>query len=163
MIVGIDPGISGAIALLDPTTRELTVHYMPTAKKPNGKTTTDIHTLARLLIPSSEGRQIAMLELVHARPHDGKSSAFQFGENFGAVQMAVVGHSYETHFVTPAVWKKHFNLRKTQGMTEGQFKEASRRLAMMRFPEHAATFEKVKDDGRAEAALVALYALETIV
>lgn len=87
-------------------------------------------------------------------PKQGVASMFRFGENFGAVQMAVAGHGYEYHYVTPMMWKKHFRLSKNKG--------ASRSLAMQRFPDNADLFSRVKDDGRAEAALIALYAYETV-
>ena len=50
MIVGIDPGFSGAIALLDPVTRKLVIHDMPTLKGVNGKTITDRRALGRILM-----------------------------------------------------------------------------------------------------------------
>jgi len=68
--------------------------------------------------------------------------------------MAVTGHGYEVYYVTPAVWKKHFKLSKNKGV--------SRSLACQRFPEAADQFTRVKDDGRAEAGLIALYGAERI-
>lgn len=154
IIAGIDPGFSGAIALLDPATKALTIHDMPVVKGANGKTITDFFGLATALVPNGDGPHVAMMEKVSAMPRQGVSSTFRFGENFGAVQMAVAGHGYEYHYVTPAKWKQYFHLSRDKGV--------SRSLAMQRFPDYADKFSRVKDDGRAEAALIALYAYETV-
>ena len=154
MIVGIDPGFGGAIALLNPTTRSLEIHDMPILPGKQGKTILDYHELAVALLPKETGWHVAMLEQVSAMPGQGVSSMFRFGQNFGALQMAVHGHGYEVHYATPASWKKHFRLSRDKGVSRG--------LAKERFPDVASLFSRVKDDGRAEAALLALYALETL-
>ena len=69
--------------------------------------------------------------------------------------MACVGHGYEMHYATPASWKKHFKLSKDKGV--------SRATASQRFPQNAELFKRVKDDGRAEAALIALYGYEKLI
>ena len=130
---------------------------MPTLKTVKGKTATDRRELGRILSPiRADGRNVSMLEDVSYYPHDGKDRIWQFGMHRGHIEMAVDGLGYETYTVTPPVWKKYFR------MATGADKEASRALAMARFPHHADLFRRVKDDGRAEAALIALYALETI-
>jgi crossover junction endodeoxyribonuclease RuvC len=77
---------------------------------------------------------------------------FRFGETYGATQMAVAAHAMPIHYVTPAKWKGHFKLSRDKGV--------SRSVAIQRFPKNAADFSRVKDDGRAEAALIALYGSE---
>jgi Holliday junction resolvasome RuvABC endonuclease subunit len=154
VIVGIDPGLSGAIALLNPTTREVTVHDMPLVASKAGRGETDVHNLARLLAPSGGNWNIAVLEQVHAMPKQGVSSTFRFGQNYGACQMAISGHGYDVRDVTPQTWKKHFRL--------GSDGNASRALAMQRFPALAEALKRVKDHNRAEAVLLALYGLEII-
>ena len=155
MIVGIDPGFSGAIALLNPRTRALEVHDMPLIHGPRGKTVTDLYSLGKMLVPDRRDlRNVAIIEDVHAMPKQGVSSTFRFGQNFGALQMAITGHGYEIYPVTPAVWKKFFKLSSDKGVSRG--------LAMQRFPDNASDFKRIKDDGRAEAALLALYGLEAI-
>lgn len=153
MLVGIDPGLSGAIALLNPTTREVIVHDMPLVASKAGRSETDVHNLARLLVPTGTVN-IAILEQVHAMPNQGVTSTFRFGQNYGACQMAISGHGYDVRDVTPNAWKKHFRL--------GSDGNASRALAMQRFPALAETLKRVKDHNRAEAVLLALYGLEVI-
>lgn len=105
---------------------------------------------------NQDDRNISMLENVAFFPHDSKANVWQFGRHKGHLEMALDGLGYETYEVTPPIWKKHFKLMK------GADKSASRALAMARFPKHEDLFRRVKDDGRAEAALLALYALETV-
>jgi crossover junction endodeoxyribonuclease RuvC len=154
MICGIDPGLSGAIALLNPTTRSVDLFDMPLVAQKSGREVTDIHNLGRLLMPMGHGPEIAILEQVGAMPKQGVVSMFRFGQNYGALQMALAGHGYDTHDVTPQKWKKHFGLK-----SDG---DASRGLAIQRFPYLAGHLDRKMDHNRAEAVLIALYGLEVI-
>lgn len=152
---GIDPGFTGAIAYYLPEDRELIVHDMPVAPNPKGKTELNLPHLGEILnLVHEAGPLIAMLEQVAARPGQGAPATFRFGQGYGAIEMALTGTGWERHYVTPAVWKQHFKLSKDKGV--------SRSLAARRFPHHASLFSRAKDDGRAEAALLALYAYETV-
>lgn len=155
LFLGLDPGKSGALARLDPTTMDLTIDDMPLGKTPTGKDEIDIRALAQLLVPSQGyTRHIAVLEKVASMPRDGHAGAFTFGQGYGALRMAIIGHGYEDRYVTPPVWKKHFRLSKDKGV--------SRAYASTRFPTYAHLFSRDKDDGRAEAALIALYGAEVL-
>lgn len=158
LIVGIDPGFGGAIAFLDPGSNSLRVEDMPVYKNAKGKTELNLFATAQLLDPNKDEwvpeRCIAIIENVHAMTGQGVSSVFRFGQGFGALQMACTGHGYEIHYISPASWKKHFRLSKDKGI--------SRSMATQRFPASADQFTRVKDDGRAEAALLALYGKEII-
>lgn len=156
LICGIDPGFGGAIAFLNSETRELRVEDMPVAPAAKGRDELNLYRLGTLLTPpDGEERPLAMLEYVAARPGQGAPSVFRFGQGYGAIQMALTCHGWERHCVTPAVWKKHFKLSTDKGV--------SRSLATSRFPKYGTLFQRVKDDGRAEAALLALYALEKLI
>ena len=153
-IVGIDPGQSGAIVFLDASGVLAEIHDMPIYQDKKGKKLLNYYELIQTLTPRTTGRRIAILEQVHAMPKQGLSSTFRFGEQYGALQTALTGHAYELHYVTPAKWKQHFGLNREKGL--------SRSLATQRFPTSAESFKRVKDDGRAEAALIALYGVEKI-
>lgn len=155
IIIGIDPGFSGAIAIWRPAIRNLYIYDMPTIPNAKGKTELDLHTLHDLLEPEDDTRHIAVVEQVAAMRGQGVSSMFRFGQGFGAIQMALAAHKIETHYVTPVQWKKHFGLSSDKGVSRG--------LAMQRVPEKAHEFKRVKDDGRAEAALLAIYGEEKII
>jgi len=150
IVVGIDPGLTGGIAFLGSS--GIDIHDMPVAPNAKGKLELDLFGLGSLLVPRSTNRNIAILEQVHAMPGQGVSSVFRFGQGYGALQMAVIGHGYEVHYVPPATWKKYFGLSKDKGVSRG--------MASRRFPQAAHHFTRVKDDGRAEAALIALYATD---
>ena len=154
MLIGLDPGYSGAITLYWPATGHIEVHDMPTLKNAKGKAVLDMHGILQILEPEGDGQRVAYIEQVSAMPGQGVSSMFRFGEQYGALQMALAATKTPTHYVTSAVWKKHFGLSREKGVSRG--------LAMQRFPAFADTFKRVKDDGRAEATLIALYGKETM-
>lgn len=153
LIVGVDPGFTGGIAFL--SEGGLRIHDMPVYKSPQGRTELNLMETAKTLIPpAGHSRYIAVLEKVSARPGQGTASLFRFGQGYGALEMALTAHGYELHYKTPTTWKKYFGLSSDKGV--------SRSLATQRFPASASMFTRVKDDGRAEAALLALYGREQI-
>lgn len=152
-ILGIDPGFTGAVALYSPSNAQLIVADMPVTKDPKGRTILDMHSLFELIRPTIRP-VAAVLEHVAARPGQSAPSTFRFGQGYGAIEMALAAHKIPTQYVTPAKWKKHFGLSKDKGVSRG--------LAQKRFPINASEFSRVKDDGRAEAALIALYGHEAL-
>ena len=87
-------------------------------------------------------------------PGQGVSSMFRFGQTVGAIHMAVAAAGLPMQLVSPAVWKRHFGITAEKGK--------ARSLASQRLPAAADMFTRVKDDGRAEAALIALYGAEKL-
>lgn len=160
MIIGMDPGMSGAIAILSDDGDLLTVTDMPVfavVKRVGGKDRTknhiNVHDLGNILRPYAEHGATVAIEQVGPMPRDGAMQAFQFGFGAGALHGACGALGFGIVTVTPQRWKKHFGLTSDKG--------GSRQLATRRFPAHADLFKRVKDDGRAEAVLVALYHHET--
>lgn len=154
LIYGIDPGYTGAITLYWPLTLEIEVHDMPTIVSAKGKPVLNQRAILDIFEPEGDGQRLAFIEQVAAMPNQGVSSVFRFGEQFGQLQMALAATQTPYQTVTPAVWKRHFGLTKDKG--------ASRGLAMQRFPAFADKFTRVRDDGRAESCLIALYGKETM-
>lgn len=154
LIYGIDPGYTGAITLYWPATGDIEVHDMPTIVNAKGKPVLNQRAILDIFEPEGDGQRFAFIEQVAAMPSQGVSSVFRFGEQFGQLQMALAATQTPYMMVTPAVWKRHFGLTKDKG--------ASRGLAMQRLPAFADKFKRVKDDGRAEATLIALYGKETM-
>lgn len=152
IILGIDPGFSGAIAAYDVANGKLSIVDMPIMTAAKGRTELDLHHLHEVLTPPAGVQISAFLEFVAARPGQGAPATFRFGQGYGAIQMALAAHKIPTHYVTPAKWKRFFGLSPDKG--------ASRGLATQRFPANAEEFRRVKDDGRAEAALIALFGHE---
>ena len=145
-VIGVDPGKSGAIAILTTDGELHELHDMPvTGKVVSSALLADILHLGRR--PGS----LAVVEDVHAMPGQGVSSMFSFGRSLGCVEGVLGALRIRTIYVSPAKWKGAMRLGKDKG--------TSRRLAIERWPAHAQDFARVKDDGRAEAALIALWAI----
>lgn len=157
--IGIDPGVSGAIAALadgDPCA----VFDMPvrTVQTANGKPWKEIDATAlaaqlRGIRLEHRGAYVsACVERVGARPGDGGTSAFRFGDSAGAIRGVLEALGIPYSRAIPAVWKRHFGLLGTE-------KDAARELAIRRFPSMAGQLARKKDDGRADALLLALWAV----
>ena len=146
-IIGIDPGQTGAIALYWPREHHVEIHDMPMLPNAkNGRPELDYTAVIDLL---RRDGAVTWLEQVASRPGQGVSSVFRFGMMFGALQACAAAAATPLRLVTPGKWKKALGLCSAKG--------AARQLAMQRFPRAADLFRRVKDDGRAEAALIALY------
>jgi hypothetical protein len=148
IIMGIDPGISGAVAFYFPMVpSRISVDDVPVAGgEING------YELARLI--KIHRPTLAVVERVGAMPGNGGVSMFNFGRAYGDVRGVISALDVPMHFVTPQKWKKHF------GLTSD--KEQSRLRAIRTFPAVADSFKLKKHDGRAEAALLALYGAEVL-
>jgi hypothetical protein len=156
--VGVDPGMSGAIAVVSPLGELLNVFDMPVfavTKRVSGKDRKrnhiNVHDLGHILAPYAFERVV--IEHVGPQPSDGAMQAFQFGFGTGALHGVAGAHSMQIETVTPQKWKKHFGISAD--------KNEARQLATRRWPQSAELFKRVKDAGRAEAALIALYVIET--
>lgn len=156
-VFGIDPGLSGAIADLEldgsGATLALAVHDVPTfATRVGGKARRrlDIGGVLALLSARPDAPvTAAFLETVGPTPRDSRAGAFAFGEVYGSIRACVHATRHRLEQVTPQRWKKHFGLYAS--------KDAARARAIALFPDHRELFARKCDDGRAEAALIALY------
>jgi crossover junction endodeoxyribonuclease RuvC len=154
LILGIDVGISGAVALLDGN-KLVEVHDMPTVSVTvGGKKKRRIDARALYEILQFEKLEHAFIEIVNARPNQGVSSMFAFGQASGIAEAIAWVMTPDVTGVRPQTWKKHFKL--------GNDKVSSRELASQLWPDQADRFKRVKDDGRAEAALIALWGQQCI-
>lgn len=154
-ILGVDPGCYGALALLCDNGRYLGVWDMPILLLRRGKTDkaeVDGVELARLLRGLYRD-DIVVLEQVGGLPGQSAPAAFNFGRAAGAVEYAAKALGLRVETVAPVTWKKA--LRVNEG------KDGSRALAMRMWPEKADLFKRKKDDGRAEAALIAEWGRRT--
>jgi crossover junction endodeoxyribonuclease RuvC len=153
-IIGIDPGISGGIAYLVDG-ELLVVDPLPTRARLHGSgQQIDGAELRSWIMEHRQGQQVlALLEAVASRPGQGARSVFNFGHSLGIIEGALAALGVPYRLVSPPVWKKR------AGLT-GKDKAASRSLAGQLYPDHADRFKRVKDDGLAEAALIARFGQE---
>lgn len=147
--LGIDPGKSGALAFIDPQRALIEIFDMPVQSLgPNSKRSEVAGDAVGRMV---RGRQTeeAFIEDVWSMTNDGHVGAFSFGDAYGTVKGVLGALDIPFTRVRPQVWKK------TMRVTAD--KNLSRQRAMELIPAAAAFFARVKDDGRAEAALIALY------
>jgi crossover junction endodeoxyribonuclease RuvC len=97
----------------------------------------------------------AFVEYVGARPGEGAVGAFAFGRARGVVEGVLAAAAVPVAFLTPPTWKREVGIAAGKVGT----KDAARSEAVRRWPAKAALFARVKDDGRAEAALIAIAGL----
>lgn len=156
--IGIDPGASGAIAILHDGTPVM-LYDTPVTKRKAGGYEVAASAVVGVLrsiyaMPDEVGAHTsAVLEQVGAMPGNGGSSMFRFGESFGIVKgvLAALRIGYVT--VSPPRWKKHFGLI-------GADKDCSRTLCIQRWPNIAHQLQRKKDNGRSDAVLIARWAWE---
>jgi crossover junction endodeoxyribonuclease RuvC len=149
--IGIDPGISGAIAFLAPDGELLGVEDMPLVVE--GKKNHVDGSAIRQLIEGYNPTDLwrlpfafhAVIESVHAMPNQGVTSMFNFGRSFGTVIGVLNGLGVSVSQVRPQAWKKPLDLI-------GKDKDAARQLAIDLYPE--APLSRKKDGGRADAILI---------
>jgi hypothetical protein len=148
-VIGIDIGKTGAMALVSPAGELLDVRDMPVLKDgPAGRPTICAPLLADLLRIWQPAR--AYVEFVGARPGEGTVGAFAFGRCRGVVEGALAPFAVPITWLTAPTWKR------TIGIPAGEAKDKARSEAVRRWPAKASLFARVKDDGRAEAALIAV-------
>lgn len=144
LILAVDPGQKGAIAALGHDGALHGVWDMPVLDK-----RVSAPLLADILVPLQAHATVCVIEDVHAMPKQGVTSMFTFGRGLGCVEGVALGAGIPVRYVSPARWKRALLL--------GADKDTSRRRACETWPTDSQHFARVKDDGRAEACLIALY------
>lgn len=144
-VVGIDPGLDGALAWFEDGMLA-GIDDIPTIR-PAKRRLIDEIDLARI-IDAAGPIAHAFIEYVGPQPKEGAVGAFSFGYGYGVLHGILRAHFVPVHRVTPQRWKR------AHGISAGSGKEASRWQAKSRWQQHAGLFTRVKDSGRAEAALI---------
>lgn len=150
-ILGVDPGGTGALALLSDNGASVEVCDMPVFRVTRGKTAKaelDVHGLIDMLRRMEPN--YCFFEKVGGMTGESAASSFNFGRIAGAAEAICKAQGARFTFVAPHVWKKKMGLVRAQ-------KDDSRAKATDMWPGVAAEFRRVKDDGKAEAALIAEY------
>lgn len=153
IIVGVDPGLTGAIALVGGERGERLVEVMDMPTRRVGKAKKeelDLEALRYMLALARRRTAVLVMEAQSAAPGQGVSSVFKLGEQYGLLRGMALSMGFRVELVRPAVWKAAMRL--------GSDKERSREAAMKAWPGEQVFFGRVKDHGRAEAALIALWA-----
>lgn len=162
MIIGIDPGLTGAIAILGEDGLLKSVHDMPTMMTGTGKgkvkNKVNCYKLAEIITDALDDRRMVepvevFLEKVSSMPGQGVAGVFSLGKSAGAVEGVVGALGIILHEVTPQKWKKGAGLI-------GSEKDAARTLAQQLYPD--APLARKKDIGRADAILIARHGFKVV-
>ncbi len=154
LIIGIDPGISGAICFFEngEVKEIIDMPSMADGKKNkrqiNGQ---QIFNEISSRIKNISKKEIrVVIEQVSAMPGQGVTSMFNFGQSFGVLKGICSAMQLSMHFVRPAKWKKYYGLIKTE-------KDASRTKVIEIFPYISSQLSRKKDSNKADAILIASF------
>lgn len=152
IILGIDPGLNGGIAILNAGRVAAAIDIPTTGEK--SKRRVDAGLLQRFIKQWSP--DAAFIERAQAMPRQGSSSGFNYGRAVGALEAVIACSGVPLTIIEPSIWKRKLGL---PGGAEN--KEYARQRAIQLFPD-CEWFERKKDHGRAEAALIAYYGASTM-
>ena len=155
-IIGIDPGLNGAIAVLQ-NNKVIEIHDIPvmTDGKKN-KRQLNSAQLVKLLKNNfqDEADTVVVVEQVNAMPGQGVTSMFNFGQTFGAIKGICAALEFPIFFVRPSKWKKYFELINSS-------KDSSRTKAIEMYPSLSNQLSKKKDVNKSDAILIARFYYDT--
>lgn len=145
IVVGIDPGVTGAIAIHDGGS----LVYLTDMPEHGGRT--DGAGLADILETHAAGERVAVyLEDTHAMPKNGSVASYSLGLNTGIVIGVVQTLRHPLVRVRPMAWKSKLSVtRRDKNETRGIVREL--------YPSWSSSFVRVKDHNRADAVLISRY------
>ena len=155
-VIGIDPGLSGAIAIIE-NKRVLGIFDMPVmAEGKKNKRQLNSAQLVNIIRENTNNNEeiTVVVEQVNAMPGQGVTSMFNFGQTFGAIKGVCAALELPIYFVRPTKWKKHFELINSS-------KDSSRTKAIEMYPKLSNQLTKKKDVNKSDAILIARYFSET--
>ena len=155
-IIGIDPGLSGAIAVLH-NKKVINMYDMPVmAEGKKNKRQLNSSQLVNIIKENinEDEDTIVVVEQVNAMPGQGVTSMFNFGQTFGAIKGVCAALKLPIFFVRPSKWKKHFELINSS-------KDASRTKVIEMYPALSSQLAKKRDVNKSDAVLIAKFYFET--
>ena len=155
-IIGIDPGLSGAIAILE-NNQVINIFEIPVMSegKKNKRQLNSALLVSLLKENINNSEEVAVVvEQVNAMPGQGVTSMFNFGQTFGAIKGICAALDLPIFFVRPSKWKKHFELINSS-------KDASRTKVIEMYPYLSDQLSKKKDVNKSDAILIARFYSDT--
>tara|TARA_B100001248_G_scaffold254560_1_gene233085 strand:- start:468 stop:959 length:492 start_codon:yes stop_codon:yes gene_type:complete len=155
-VIGIDPGLSGAIAILE-NNKVLEIFEIPVMSegKKNKRQLNSALLVSLLRENIRNNEEVAVVvEQVNAMPGQGVTSMFNFGQTFGAIKGICAALDLPIFFVRPSKWKKHFELINSS-------KDSSRTKVIEMYPKLSNQLAKKKDVNKSDAILIARFFSET--
>ena len=158
LIIGIDPGISGAISFFEEgQIKEVIEMPIMADGKKNKKQINGPQIYNEISKRTNEvgiKNIVVVIEQVSAMPGQGVTSMFNFGQSFGVLKGICSAMQLSMQFVRPTKWKKYFGLIKAE-------KDASRTKAIEIFPYISSELSRKKDSNKADAILIASFFYNT--
>ena len=155
-IIGIDPGLSGAVAVMQDK-KVINIYDMPVmAEGKKNKRQLNSSQLVNIIKDNinEDEETIVVVEQVNAMPGQGVTSMFNFGQTFGAIKGVCAALKLPIFFVRPSKWKKHFELINSS-------KDASRTKVIEMYPTLSGQLAKKRDVNKSDAILIAKFYFET--
>lgn len=152
IFIGIDPGISGAVGVVDADGEVIDVFDLPVVKGQKGSKELHLASLIKKVRALTDGRRVyGAVEKVHSMPKQGVRSSFRFGKATGQLESMLVTLGIPLMLVTPQAWQKRF----TRHVEGPDTKVRSVIAASYRWPD--IDLPRKKDHNKAEALLLAEY------
>lgn len=169
LFIGVDPGLTGAVAAIYGTTVEFyDTPVLPIKVGKTMKNQMDAAACSLLLSQlTAAHRDDCMVTIEKVQPMPsfkvqrkgeepreqqmGSTSAFNFGMGFGIWQGICAALLLPYQLVHPATWKRFLMKDMEKGKNAGRVK------ALQLYPRTASKLARVKDHGRADALLLAHY------
>lgn len=149
IIVSIDPGVSGAIVIMNEKAEYIDHVPMPTITvgRKNRVNSAAVSSFITKHTPDH-----AFIEQVGAMPGQGVTSMFNFGHSAGVIEGVVAGAGIPMTLITPQAWKKSAGLIGTN-------KDACRSRAIQLYPKLRALDLKGKGQALADALMIGRHGL----
>lgn len=173
VIIGCDPGVSGAVCVLE---EKPLIFDTPTYKTDKGKKDYTLSEMVAILKPYEKKDVTFVIEKIHAMPGNGSVSSFHFGRGSGLWEGIASALGFNVVYVSPQMWKKGYDgliverISKEQRLVlpkreqdrlkriaKAGSKTKARTLAGELYPALKDQFVQVNSDGRAESLLIAQY------
>ena len=156
IIIGIDPGLNGAIAIMEGL-KVKDIFDMPVMSE-GKKSKRQLNSALLVILLKEKIRNLEdvsiVVEQVNAMPGQGVTSMFNFGQSFGAIKGICAALNLPIFFVRPSKWKKHYDLINSS-------KDASRTKVIEMYPSLSDKLSKKKDVNKSDAILIARFLAET--
>lgn len=163
-VIGIDPGLHGAIAGIDLSGEIQFIEDIPIVsekKKPRAgmkakfriENNINLESLCNTMKTMGHLKCKVFLEKVNSRPGEGVSSAFKFGKVFGTLEALLVSNDIDYERVPPATWCNLVHL-------DGDFAQKAKQRSLNAFKSYFPDLERPHGkihDGVVDALLIAEY------
>lgn len=160
LYLGADPGTTGAIAILDASKRLVLVTDMPTEQVhvngKNRKVVSEKGLWHFIRNPPQQSEPVfGVVEQVNILPQQDVGGGGRFMAGYGALRMALTAGGVDYRLVPSVTWRRGVGLK----VQSEKDKAPSIALANEWFPGSKGLWRLKKHDGRAEAVLMACYAM----